>query len=107
MTNKHYTIEKLAMHKAACHILKHSNQDCIGVLLGNYSNSDGIKVCDVVPLFHNRVFASPLEAAFTMIQHIYENKLQIVGVYDAPLKYKSSDNVPVTNISTNICDQIR
>jgi len=52
------------------------------------------------------VFASALEAAFTMVSTVYEGQ-QIVGLYDAPLKYKQGDAVPLSSLALNISEQIK
>ncbi len=41
-----------------------------------------------------------------MIGQVYSD-LQIVGMYDAPLKYKKGDAVPLSSIALNLCEQIR
>ena len=102
---KNYTIESVPLCKAVSHILKHSKNDCIGLLLGTNGN-EGISVTEVVPLFHDRIFASTLESAFMMVQAVYADK-EIVGVYDAPLHYKSGEAYPMSPICTNICETIR
>ena len=89
------------MNKAIAHTLKHSNKDCIGILLGK-ADKGNIVVEDAVPLFHDRVFASALESAFTMVQCVYEDR-QIVGVYDAPLKYKPGDAIQMSSLSDTLC----
>lgn len=99
-------VEPKAMRKALAHTLKHSKCDCIGVLLGR-STDAGLVVTDAVPLFHDRVFTSALESAFTMITQVYEGQHQIIGIYDAPLRYKSGDAVPLSSLSLAIADQIR
>lgn len=33
--------------------------------------------------------------------------MDIVGVYDAPLKYKSGEAVPLSSLSKQLADQIR
>ena len=93
------------MSKAIAHTLKHSNKDCIGILLGKQVKGS-IVVEDAVPLFHDRVFASALESAFMMVQCVYADK-QIVGVYDAPLKYNTGDAIQMSSLSENLCTQIR
>ncbi len=93
------------MSKAIAHTLKHSNKDCIGILLGKQVKGS-IVVEDAVPLFHDRVFASALESAFMMVQCVYADK-QIVGVYDAPLKYNPGDAIQMSPLSENLCTQIR
>ena len=98
-------LETRALTKAIAHTLKHSNKDCIGVLLGQIDKGM-IVVEDAVPLFHDRVFASALESAFSMVQCVYSDK-QIVGVYDAPLKYKSGDAIQMSSLSDTLATQIR
>lgn len=66
------TLEPRALKKALAHTLKYSKNDCIGVLLGKHSSA-GLAVSDVVPLFHDRVFSSTLESAFTMISTVYDS----------------------------------
>jgi len=78
-----------SLKKIFAHILKNQQHNCIGVLLGSRSG-DQINVADAVPLFHDRVFTGVLESAFMMITQVYDSVegVQIVGIYDAPLKYK-------------------
>ncbi len=52
------------------------------------------------------MFAGALESAFMMIGQVFTN-VQIVGMYDAPLKYKQGDAVPLSSIALNLCEQIR
>lgn len=75
------------------------------MLLGKRTN-DCIQITDAVPLFHDKVFASVLESAFTMISVVYEGQ-HIVGLYDAPLKYKQGDAVPLSSICLNLCEQVK
>ena len=84
--------------------MKHCKNDCVGVLLGHVK-ADVIVVEDAVPLFHDRVFASALESAFEMVSLVSE--LAIVGVYDAPLKYKSGEAVPLSSLSLSIAEQVK
>ena len=107
--SKQYSINKTSMVKACSHILKHSKSDCFGILLGSNNPVSGITVTDVVPLFHDRVFSSTLECAFTMIGCLYagQDNKQIVGVYDAPLKFKSGEAYPMSSLCTSVCEQIR
>jgi hypothetical protein len=103
--SKQVDLNTRALRKSFAHILKNQQHDCIGVLLGSRSG-DSILVTDAVPLFHDRVFAGALESAFMMIGQVYSD-LQIVGMYDAPLKYKKGDAVPLSSIALNLCEQIR
>ena len=73
------------------HVLKHHQSECSGILLGTVADNS-FTVTDVVPLFHDRVFASALESAFMMVECVYENE-SIIGVYDAPLKLKSGESI--------------
>ena len=41
-----------------------------------------------------------------MVQCVYDDR-QIVGVYDAPLKYKPGDAVQMSSLSDTLCSQIR
>ena len=104
--SKQYTIDRLPVAKAIAHILKNAKNDCIGVLLGQ-NTEQGIHVTDCIPLFHDKVFASTLESAFAMISHVYANKHDIVGVYDAPLKYNTGDAVPLSPLSKQLAEQVR
>lgn len=42
-----------------------------------------------------------------MIGQVYGSKQQIVGLYDAPLKLKQGDAVPLSSLALNLCEQIR
>lgn len=62
-------IDKRAYGKIMLHCIKHNTSDCIGVLIGK--ESDGTTVInDVVPLFHDRVFAPQLEVALKFVYFI-------------------------------------
>ena len=100
--SKQVEINNRSLSKIFAHILKNQQHDCIGVLLGTRAQ-DSIQVTDAVPLFHDKVFASALESAFTMISQVYVGQ-QIVGLYDAPLKYKQGDAVPLSSICLNLCE---
>ncbi len=104
MSKTQVEIKSKALRKAIAHTLKHCKNDCVGVLLGSIK-ADVIVVEDAIPLFHDRVFASALESAFDMISLVSD--LKIVGVYDAPLKYKSGDAVPLTSLSQSIAEQVK
>jgi hypothetical protein len=55
-----------AYAKIMLHCIKHNVSDCIGVVIGK--ESDGhIEVQDVIPLFHERVFAAQLEIALKFV----------------------------------------
>lgn len=41
-----------------------------------------------------------------MIEHVYPDS-QIVGIYDAPLKYKPGESIPFTSLAINIAEQIK
>lgn len=59
-----------------------------------------------MPLFHEKVFASSLEAAFNCVSHLYGSE-NIIGVYDAPIKLKSGDSIPLSALAISICEQIK
>jgi len=102
---KSITLQDKALRKMLAHVLKHHKSDCIGVLLGSRTE-DSFTVTDCVPLFHDRVYTSSLEAAFNAIQWTYADST-IIGVYDAPLKYKSGEAIPFTSLAVNIAEQIK
>lgn len=105
LMSKQVEINSRSLRKSFAHILKNQQHDCLGVLLGTRT-ADTIQVKDAVPLFHDRVFAATLESAFMMISQVYSDQ-QIIGMYDAPLKYKKGDAVPLSSIALNMCEQIR
>lgn len=59
-------VEGKAYAKLMLHILKHTINDCYGVLIGN-SQNDIITVTDAIPLFHERIFAPQLEIALKFV----------------------------------------
>jgi len=71
--SKKVEINHRSLSKVFAHILKNQQHDCIGVLFGN-RDKDSIHITDAVPLFHDRVFASTLESAFSMISLVYESQ---------------------------------
>ena len=42
-----------------------------------------------------------------MISHVYAQSHKIVGLYDAPLKYKSGDAVPLSSLALSLSEQIK
>lgn len=59
-----------------------------------------------MPLTHDRVFTSTLETAFQMIEAVYPSS-QILGIYDAPLKYKPGETIPFTSLAITVAEQIK
>ena len=52
--------------------------------------------------------ASALESALELIELVYlKDGLKVVGVYDAPLKVKNDDAVPITSLALTIAEQIK
>ena len=100
-------LSKKASNKSIAHILKYQKHDCIGALIGT-RNQGKLTITDVVPLFHDRVMASALESALELIEivHLKEGE-QILGVYDAPLRCKQDDAVPVSALAVTIAEQIK
>ena len=99
-----------ALVKSIAHILKYQKHDCIGLLLGSKDGTD-VRVNDVIPLFHDRIMTSSTEIAFEMVQALYEgdeNK-QLVGVYDAPLKFRGADGkaLPISSLGLSLAEQIK
>ena len=68
-------------------------------------------VTDVIPLFHERVMACSTEIAFEMIEaHLQGQPAKnILGVYDAPIKYKNQDGsaVPLSQVALLLGEQIK
>jgi hypothetical protein len=60
------TISDLAYAKLMLHCMKHTVNDCIGVLLGT-EEGDKVTISDVIPLFHERIFAPQLEIAMKFV----------------------------------------
>jgi hypothetical protein len=49
--------------------MKHTLNDCYGILLGTASNDgSNITITDAIPLFHDRVFAPQLEIALKFVK---------------------------------------
>ena len=85
------------------HALKYHQSSCLGVLLGNCAEQGHYKIEKAIPLFHDHVFASTLEAAFNAVSHLYPED-QILGVYDAPIKFKPGESIPVSSVATSLCE---
>ena len=94
MASTQVSLAPPAVTKCLAHILKYHKSDCIGVLLGSGTGTGSIEVNDVVPLFHERVMVSPMEAALEMIEAQYEGdeRRKVIGVYDAPIKGVGEDS---------------
>ena len=83
-----------AFKKSVLHSLKHSSDDCIGVLIGN-----GESIIDAIPLFHEGTVGATLDAAFHMIQIYYlqpNPSYKIAGVYEASVSAKEDKFMPIT-----------
>ena len=64
------TIENKAFAKLMLHCLKHTKNDCYGILIGQKSeNSDALSITDAVPLSHDKVFAPQLEIALKFVKY--------------------------------------
>lgn len=59
-------LNQKAYAKIMLHCLKHTSNDCYGILIGSV-HGDIIKVVDAVPLFHNGVFSPELEIALKFV----------------------------------------
>ena len=107
MASSSVQFSKRASTKALAHILKYQKHDCIGVLIGT-KDQGKLKVTEVVPLFHDRVMGSALESALELIEmvHLSEHD-QILGVYDAPLRYKQEDSPSLSPLAVTIAEQIK
>ena len=82
-------VNKLAYSKLMMHVLKHNSKDVVGLLIKNAKDS----IIDVLPLFHETVMISSLDAAFHLIQDFYlaENpSYKVVGVYESSVSGKKS-----------------
>eukprot|EP00347_Sterkiella_histriomuscorum_P001206 403372919 len=91
------------------HVVKYHKNDCLGVLLGQKQDNKLI-VEDIVPLFHQRYMAGPLEIAFDMIESVVlqaqGNQLQIIGLYEAPISSKSNDQI-TSSAALSIAQQLK
>jgi len=103
MESKSVTLNKRPLNKALAHIIKHHKNDCVGVFLGKKAENGEVIIQEAVPLFHDRVFTSTMETAFEMVEAVYP-EYQIVGIYDAPLKYKQEDAVPLSSLSITLAE---
>jgi len=64
------TIENKAFAKLMLHCLKHTKNDCYGILIGQKTeNSDALSITDTVPLSHDKVFAPQLEIALKFVKY--------------------------------------
>ena len=62
------TIENKAFSKLMLHCLKHTKNDCYGILIGQkLENSDVLSITDAVPLSHDKVFTPQLEIALKFV----------------------------------------
>lgn len=57
-----------AFSKLFLHCLKYLSNDCYGVLIGNIKNNI-YNIVDVVPLSHERLFASQVEICFKLVKN--------------------------------------
>ena len=80
-----------ALTKSLGHVTKHHKSDCIGVLLGS-KTADSFNVTDIVPLFHDHAMTSAVETALEMVELFATSTgLDVLGLYDAPLKFKGDE----------------
>ena len=88
MASTTVSMAPIAVNKTLAHVLKWSRNDCIGILLGSGIGRGQVEINDVVPLFHERVMAGPMETALEMIEAVNDGNddRKIIGVYDAPIK---------------------
>jgi hypothetical protein len=73
------------------------------VLLGSRGQAGHYKVNRAIPLFHDHVFTSALEAAFNAVTHLFPDE-DILGVYDAPIKFKPGESIPLSSVATALCE---
>ena len=105
MASQSVVIEKRALRKSVAHILKYQKHDCIGALIGQRLPGGKINVTDAVPLFHDRVMTSAVESAFELIECVALKGDEVVlGVYDAPLRYKQEDAAPLTPLAVTMAE---
>jgi hypothetical protein len=60
-------ISDQAYAKIMLHCLKHTLNDCYGILIGKADQSS-VTVTDAIPLFHDRIFAPQLEIALKFVK---------------------------------------
>ena len=105
MASQSVTIEKRALRKSVAHMLKFQKHDCIGALIGQRLAGGKIHVTDAVPLFHDRVMTCAVESAFELIECVALKEDEVIlGVYDAPLRYKQEDAVPLTPLAITMTE---
>ena len=110
MASTTVSMAPIAVNKTLAHVLKWSRNDCIGVLLGSGIGRGQVEINDVVPLFHERVMAGPMETALEMIEAIHEGNddRKIIGVYDAPIKGTNEEaSQPLSQLALNLGEQIK
>ena len=108
MSLKSVEYETKSIRKAIGHTLKYHKSYCTGVLIGT-RNSGHVKVEDVVPLFHDRIMTSAMETSLELIEAVYQDSdnLQIVGIYDAPLRWKAEEPVPLSQFAITLAEQVK
>uniref|UniRef100_A0A7S3HWZ1 MPN domain-containing protein n=2 Tax=Favella ehrenbergii TaxID=182087 RepID=A0A7S3HWZ1_9SPIT len=110
MASTNVSMAPAAVNKTLAHVLKHHKNDCVGVLLGSGIGSGQVEVNDVVPLFHDRIMVSAMEAALEMVEAHYDgdDARKIVGVYDAPIRgIDPTSNQVASTLALNLAEQIK
>lgn len=107
-----YKVSPRAYAKMILHAAKYPHCAINGLLLTNNSTANNtIEIVDVMPLFHQCLYVSPMaEIALLQAETIAaENKLQIGGYYAACELFqdKSIDKAPGTRIADRIAENVQ
>jgi hypothetical protein len=93
------SINDKAYAKLMLHCLKHTANDCFGILIGNKDSPT--EVTDVVPMSHDKIFAPQLELCLKFIEnYMPENK--VIGLYENLVLNKEKENPTISNTANYI-----
>ena len=76
----------------------------MGILIGSRKDNT-VTITDAIPLFHDHIFTSMLEVAMEMVDSVVEEGT-IVGIYDAPVRPRASNETKITAVSSQVAEQI-
>jgi hypothetical protein len=94
-----FNISDKAYAKIMLHCIKHTSNDCFGILLGK-KNDDRYDVTDAVPLSHDKILAPQLEICLKFIENNLEDK--VIGLYENLILNKEKDVLTVSHTANYI-----
>jgi hypothetical protein len=89
------SINEKAYSKIMLHCLKHTSNDCFGILLGTSSNGT-TEITDTIPLSHDKLFAPQTELCLKFIEN-YMQGSKVIGLYENLLLNKEKEVLTVSN----------